>query len=58
MITRLQNNPFSDNQTFDIKNLKNFKYIKKILELTLAAQLNFSIISFIKYTQQKFYVFT
>lgn len=58
MITRLQNNPFSDNQTFDIKNLKNFKYIKKILELTLAAQLNFSIILFIKYTQQKFYVFT
>lgn len=37
MITRLQYNPFSDNQTFDIKNLKNLKYIKKFLELTLAA---------------------
>lgn len=54
MITRLQNNPFRDNQTFDIKNLKNLKYIKKIRQLNLAAQLNFSILLLIKYTQQKF----
>lgn len=54
MITRLQNNPLSDNQTFDIKNLINLKYIQKFLKLTLAAQLNFSILLLLKYTQQKF----